>query len=462
MIENFDIFETQWTSFVLLNWFFSICSTISLVFLVRRRRYLFVKPSFQLTCFSHLLFQWPMTIYAGYFETFLNAPYHMFFLVHAYVLAGIMIGPYVFSNSARLIWGRLSNEQVHNSQNVLITVVSVSLALFFSILYLYYVPPSESGLYAILTQPWRSDWAREESLKFLDSALPRYAYSALTTGLAPFLVVLQMFALYRNFRRRLLVRMFFNAVVIVFLFIMASITGARAQPVNILLTMAIGYWYFRRCPVSPVKILLVSAILFMPATLISVLRESKELNFDVVGQYLVGIFNRAFVVPLNVGSWHMEYVQTHGYWGVAGIPKLANLVGVAPVSTVEVIGSIYIPGRLYSSTANVGYLFAYYSYFGLLSVFVSICGMFLLDSILLVLKRCPKAALLPGLSAIMLTTLSFIQSDYSTVWVSQGFGFCFVFLGFLSALFPGANPATPTKSHLHRYESDPSGRQVYS
>jgi len=75
-----------------------------------------------------------------------------------------------------------------------------------------------------------------------------------------------------------------------------------------------------------------------------------------------------------------------------------------------------------SVSAVAGYLFTYYSYFGIAALFFSILGLWLIDVALLVYERLSNVMLLPCIAAISLSILAFISSDYTVVWLTHGFG----------------------------------------
>jgi len=125
---------------------------------------------------------------------------------------------------------------------------------------------------------------------------------------------------------------------------------------------------------------------------------------------------------MDVGSWYIHYAQIHGTFGIASVPKLAVIVGIEPINTPNLIGLTYSYTAVESVTACAGYLFTYYSYFGMASLLLSILCLWFLDVAVLVYKRLSNVMLLPCISAVSLSILSFVSSDYTTVWLTHGFG----------------------------------------
>jgi len=85
------------------------------------------------------------------------------------------------------------------------------------------------------------------------------------------------------------------------------------------------------------------------------------------------------------------------------------------------IGLRYQPNAGPTVSAGAGYLLTYYSYFGVASLLISLIGLWLLDMAVYVYGKLSPSFLIPCVSAVSLSTLSFISSDYTTVLVTHGF-----------------------------------------
>jgi hypothetical protein len=182
-----------------------------------------------------------------------------------------------------------------------------------------------------------------------------------------------------------------------------------------------------------VRIALLFALVLAPAVLLTVLREGKTLTGSVFYDYLTrAIFSRVFEIPIAMGAFYVHYAQTYGGFGVAGMAKLATLLGVDPINTPNVIGSLYSGSRLLTVSANSGYLFAYYGYFGMVALPLSLIGVWLLDLAVPLYMRLRLQILLPTVAATSLTTLSFMSSDYTPVLVTHGFAVVVLIAWFLN------------------------------
>lgn len=428
MIETFNPIETNITFYVLLNVFFCLftASWISGVFFTRR--YLFIKPSMLLLSFSHIFFQWPLAIYAGYYEKFLPDPYAFALLIHAFVVVGLLVTIFTFRGNARGIWDRITDrhylETAFSTKAILSITVLVICVMFF---YLSYLPFTSTGLYAIFKKSSTAAIARENSLKLLDSQVLKYAYSLMVSALAPLLAVMLGILLTRDIRRRNL----FSVPIHIFLFLLlcfaVSMTGARIAVVNLLIVMAIALLFRKGLPFKPIRFILLLLLFLIPPAILSILREGGAIRLDILFEYLGYLARRTFVMPMDVGSWYVHYSQIHGALGIASIPKLAAILGIEPFNVPSLIGLTYTSTTVKSTTAGAGYLFTYCAYFGLTSLLFSVVGLWFLDVAVLIYERLSNVMLLPCVAAASLSILSFISSDYTVVWLTHGFGVILLF-----------------------------------
>lgn len=423
MIEAFNPFDTHVTIFVILNIFFTIFTSVWIIGIYCTQRYLFIKPSMLLLTFSHIFFQWPVTIYAGYYEHFLPDPYAFALLIHAYMVIGLLITAYTFRRNAKIIWNRITDHNfLENAISLKALLFLTALVFFVIIAYLVYVPFESTGLYAIFTNPLFAAEARERSLKLLDSQALKYAYSLMVSSMAPLLAAMLSILFMRDMAKKYFLKVPIYAFFFLFLAFAVSMTGARIAVVNLLIVMAIALFFRKGLPFKPVKFFLLLLILLLPPTILSILREGKVVGLETIFEYLGYLARRTFLLTMDVGSWYVHYSQVHGAFGIISIPKLAVILGVDPINTPNLIGLTYMDTTVKSVSAVAGYLFTYYSYFGIAALFLSLLGLWFLDVAILIYERLSSVLLLPCIAAVSLSILSFISSDYTTVWLTHGFG----------------------------------------
>ena len=409
--------------YVFLNWFFCIITAVWLGYLFFKKRYYFIKPSIILITLSHIFFQLPLAIYSQKYEYAVPDPYMLSFLINGYILIGLLISLYTFQKSSIIIWNRISTLNLgdYEVDGWVIFLFSMIILLIASI-YLFYVPFSETGLYAVLNNPTMAAIARERSLKLLDSQTLGYAYSLMTSVLAPLFAVILFFSAAKYFLAKRYTLVFILTLLILLLMFTVSLPGARVYAVNLLLVMTISFLLLKGLPFHPVKLFLLLLLIVIPGVLIGIYREGTALGFNTFFHYSWDfIGRRIFQDPLEVGSWYIHHAQTNGLFGVGAVPKLASIVGYDALNVPNFIGLRYQQGAGSSVSAGAGYLLTYYSYFGPLSIIVSLIGLWLLDMALYVYMALRHSFLIPCVSAVSLSILSLISSDYTTVLITHGF-----------------------------------------
>jgi hypothetical protein len=406
-----------------INWYFFITCSLLLGFIFQSRRYYFIKPSILLITFSIIFFQFPLAIYSGTYEVAVPDPYILSFLIHGYILIGLTVSLYTFQDASRTVWKRITEDEVKEPlMNTYAVVMLAGTVIFIGAIYLVHVPFRESGLYAVFANPAMAVVARERSLKLLDSQALVYAFSLMTSSVAPMLaVMLSLIGAHLFFERR-----FFSLTVILLtvisLMIVVSLPGARVSAVNLLLAVCISFFLVKGLPFHPARLFLLLILIVTPGVLIGMYRDGKAFGIDLYQQYLWDFIGRRILQdPLEVGSWYIHHAQTYGFFGIPALPKLAAIAGFDALNVPNYIGLRYQPNAGPTVSAGAGYLLTYYSYFGVASLLVSLIGLWLLDLAVSVYKSLSRAFLIPCVSAVSLSTLSFISSDYSTVLITHGF-----------------------------------------
>lgn len=423
ILEDFSLADTNLSLFVTLNGGLTVLCAFWFIYLFLYHRYLFIKPSIFLLSATHIFFQWPLCIFSGYIEVFLPEPYTLSLLVNTYVIVGLAISSFTLRALSQQIWENIS---VSPLCSALVLKFSIILLIAFVILtigiYCSIIPFSKTGLYALLYSPNEYDNLRTSSFKDLPTFM-KYAFSFLVGGIAPLLGAL--FAILANYwwQQKRYFMVIVSVLVIVILTALSSITGARYNAVKLLATAGLAILLIRKLPFYPLRYTIGTLSLLTPAAMFTLFREGREISLINSFKYLIDeiLIHRVLVTPLQVGMWHVQFAQLRDYFGAAAIPKLAALFSIDPMQVPIFIGRMYLPHPTFESHCDAGYLLTYYSYFGMMSLPISIALLFALDLILPIYKRLSSALLVPCIAATALAMLEFIQSDYTTVLITHGF-----------------------------------------
>jgi hypothetical protein len=262
MLEYYRILEAPITLYIFLNWFFCLVTLSFLALIFFSKRYLFIKPSILLLTYSHIFFQWPLAIYSGYYEQFLQDPFAFAFLIHAYTLIGFLVSIFVLNHETRMIWQQVTNRQTRDVKVSMEAVFILGvLTAGVTIFYLRNVSFSQTGLYAIFFRPEVSALWRERSLKLLENQTLKYAYSIMVSSVAPLLVVMLFFTFLNGFKRLKMMMALFSMAAIIGVAFVISLPGTRVSVVNMLLVITIAYLFHRGLPFRPLKVFLLIAVI---------------------------------------------------------------------------------------------------------------------------------------------------------------------------------------------------------
>jgi len=411
--------------FVLLNWIFCLATSIFLIIVLWRYRFLLIKPSIIIIVFFHIRIQWIATIQAEYIENFLIEPSSFFILVHIFPLVGLTVAFFFFHKRTFAIYSRLKTINHHPlSVDKKVIAILILIVIAISVLYLSYIPLQKTGLYTILIEPSKSAQAREASLKLVANPLIRYSYSFLKNVFVPLLSVFLIISILQNIKTKLS-RTLIATGMLIFTFVIVSFTGARSPAAVLILTMVWALYLKKGMPFRPLYLFIALLLVLSPAVLISILREGNVLNIPLFINYMTGgIFNRVFVIPMKVGLFHVYHAQMYGLFGVAAIPKIAIPLGLQPVNVANLIYINYFhyAQTIPSGLANTCYVFSYYSYFGILSVILSLFCLWALDLSILIFRKIKNDwVLLACIASMFSASISFISVDFTIALVTNGF-----------------------------------------
>jgi hypothetical protein len=407
-----------------LNWLACLITFALIVWRVGPRRFLLVKPSTLMVIFHHLFIQWGATINASTTAELLPDPLAFAVLVHGFPLCGLLLTSWTGQRTARLTWARLrhprpSKGSLRHRALVILGLYGVAVLA----VYLSMVPLRSTGLFTIFADPSYSALAREQSLKLLESAALRYSYLLYVSAIAPVLAVLLTQVAAAAIQKRRGFSAAAAGVALVLTIVAASLSGARGNVVFLGAAVAYAYLLRRGLRINPLYPILITLLLLAAPAAQTMLREDREFTLSTFLTYFGNFVGyRVLIVPYTTGLWFCHYAQTTGFFGVAGIPKLALLMDVQPLNVPNLVALSYGGGGLASASANTGYLFAFYSYFGMVSFPFSLAGLWLLDLALPVYRAVADELLAATVAAASISSVGFTFSDYTTAWLSGGFG----------------------------------------
>lgn len=411
------------------NWLFTLGTAAWLSWLFIHQRCIFIKPSIWLVSYTHLFFQWPCTLLWTEVSQQLHDATILFLVIHLYVVCTLSLTMFILRKDAWRAWQKVTTSPSMGwleARRVIILLSAIT-ALLLTI-YFIYVPPRSTGLYAILFDPASAKMAREHSLKLLINPLPKYAYFLMLSAVIPLLAALASLVIADNMRRPILVFGMLGLLIICAL--AASLSGARSGMVMLTLIVAATLLIRRGFCVNPLLLLLLLPAALMPAVALSIMREGHALTKppQMAWDYLGYVGERAFAVPFEIGTWYLLHLQAHGPIGIGAYPKLAWITGGEAIDAPHQIGLIYAPlvygyeKTLPTISAAAGFLFTSHAYLGLIAFPLTVFATLFLDIALLAYRHV-HPILLPALAgALFIGTLQFIQSEYTVVWITHGFG----------------------------------------
>ena len=408
---------------VLICWTSALVTSALLIAIALRARELFVKPSVVVVAVFHIVLQWPATLQAASIVEYLPHPTTFFALAHIFPLAALVLTLATARRGADAVFERLRTERPNHLSEPMPLVILGLLAMALAAVYLSAVPLQQTGLYSIVRDPFMANRARDESFKGLDSAAVRYAFALLATAVAPLLSVLLWQTAGNLWRARRYAGIVLIACALVALLLVVSLPGSRVFPFLLVLTIAMAWAYQRGLPLNPLVLGAACTLALAGPTLLTLMREGQRVTVGSFTSYLkIVLVERVLDGPIKPALWYAHYAQTAGFFGVAGIPRLAELAGVPAANVPNLIGLWYYDRATPTVHADTAYVFSYYSYFGFRSLLVSIVLLLLLDVSIVLYRGLSHRMLTATVATVSVAALSFVSTDYTTVFLSHGFG----------------------------------------
>ena len=397
-------------------------TSILLVYLWCKHRYLYVKPSVVFALLFNLLMQWPSYYYYQSIHDRLDrALPDVILIISSFPLITLGISACILRRDARAVYDNLTLCSLPSYRNYqLLAVATLSCAG----IYFVYVPLTATGLFSILAgqDAISSMVARERSLKLL-SALPRYAHTIGSVVFANMLAVLAAYRAFLAYRSREPLRIVNTAMrsaAIIFLAAaFAAVSGARVPAAVTLLGIVVFFLLRSGLRVQTRYLTLSLALVLLVPTIMEYLRSDSR-DWSIAA---AEILHRTVYVPFSAGIENVAYAEEFGRFGIAAIEKVAVVLGIQPINAPnEVAKHIFSTDLVDSAYTNCSFIFSYYAYFGILSLPLCIVLTQCLDAATWATRRlvAPPLQCL-AVTNTVLSMLALISTDYTTVFVSSGF-----------------------------------------
>lgn len=408
-------------------WSVSTSALVSalLAYSIVRSRHLLVKPSIWAVIFFHSFIQWPSALNSEKIYGALPRPIEGFFLFQVFTLFALLGALPTFGLVSKRIWFRLRQSKASPAQVDKRSIVVLGLMFVGGmIIYFFHVPLSQTGLASMIKGEDSIEVARarEASLKTQPMYL-RYLYAYISTVVAWALGIICAFKVKKYADKREWVNSFGFAMMIAMLVGGTAIYGARGPAAIVLLAILLAFSLQKGVIHKPLKLIAgLVVILVLPAVL-TVLRSEGDLSISSIYEaFTSSILSRVFESAMLTGFYHCEYVQLNGYWGIAGIPKLASLVGVEAVNVFNILlVETYRNPDLLTGLMNTSYIFSYYSFFGLWTLPFTLVAIWSLDVGLLVCSKLRDEYLLLSITLMIISSMHLTSVDFTTTMVTFGF-----------------------------------------
>jgi hypothetical protein len=410
--------------FVICNWIGTLVTACLLLYIGLYRKHLLVKPSVWFVIFFHLQVQWASTVFSGENYSELGNPIH-FLMLTQFPPVTILIATLFFLNRTALtVWKKVKADAPYTAK-ISAAEFACLCALWAMIMFLYFlnVPLDRTGLLVSFTSSDTREaiWAREDSLKLVNLWI-RYLYIYNSGFLAILLGSICSFRAVANLRRSFLLTLLYAGLFVLFS-LSAMLSGARGEGAVLLLGVIMCFWFRAGCPLRLRYVLLTFLLILTVPTIIDLARQRVDFKLEGIIESRDTILARIFVVPMDVGLLWVQYVEDFGYWGIAGVSKLALLCGIEPINVQNFMSRVAFPMSEFNQTAlmNTGFVFSYYCYFGLAAVPFLPPAILALDYVLLLVQRLRRRYTVIAIAMLALSVHCLPEADYTTLFVSFGF-----------------------------------------
>lgn len=428
----------------------------ALLWIVLRRPWMLVRPSVMFLGFYWLQVQFAAAFNAHLVYPGLDHPWRLAAVLHGFPLAVLMVILPTFRGISARVAGRIEIIDVDPEQQIARLCVLFAAIYAIAGFYLLKVPFTQTGLYALLFDPAHLDQYRELSMKLLDQPVVAYSFTIMEKVLAPLAGGFAAAAAISAFRRRRLLPAALSLLLLVAAALPTLLYGARGPLSMVVLAaiVAVIVLNLRRLRLAYLGAAIV--ICLVPIAAISVLK-SERVTPEAAWFQMANIVDRAVGRGYIDNVWHLSYVERHGFHGIAGIPKLAVLVGEEPVDILNLVGREYggktpstglaflgvsqpprpcdirlncdeqlsekQPDGLdvnLTSSSGASFQTLNFAMFGWWSLPASVAFVLALDLLLYAYMRMPGVSLVPVIAAISVPVLGLCFSMMTTILASKG------------------------------------------
>ena len=299
----------------------------------------------------------------------------------------------------------------------------------------YDVGIKNTGLFSLINDPANQAIQRELSAKLLSLPFLKRLQSILVSSLIPLYLILSTLSLRKNLLNlsKINKKDVLQILLILFLSLVYLLPGTRSGLANIL--FIVGLPIFLRS-----KSLLNSLILLFSFLTISffsvIIFLFVKLQDTIIGRFdllFSTVYMRIALTPLKVSSWWLDYYDQFGISGLRGIHKISLLLGLDYIDLPNQIGLQNVPSGLESISAVTNPAITFYTYFGIIGVFIGGVSLIILEKISLKALLISYASFrIPAITLLSLVSIKAIESDLLTLIFNHGY-FIFIILCYASS-----------------------------
>lgn len=325
---NSYAFDSMFGWIGVVNFVLVFFSFILILRIYIRFRYLLIKPSFMLLAQAHILIQWPLAFYAGYYEKWLPRSLDIYIIVHGFVIIGLFLARYTYVKTSLGVWSRLpaAGALKFDKQIILLVIGSVLIGVAFLCIYLSYVPLKCTGLSALLFYPHIVVVLRELCMKLLADHIPRYVYSILSSSVVYFIFGLSVLVMIIGFRERRWWIVLLMVPLSCFAVAISSLTGTKGNIVKLaLLGSSLFLWIERACfSIKSIAIYIFLILLSLSPALFFFVSNSviSQVTADRLTEICLKSINTAPEAVMNLQSFSTSFASEFSQEDFAAINQV--------------------------------------------------------------------------------------------------------------------------------------------
>ncbi len=410
------------TTFVLASWAATFLTLGVMIGQLRKSLAFLLKPSFIVIGALHLQLQWTSAIQSRAIFAYLPLPWDFFVVVHILPLVAAILCSGIGLRNAFVLLQRVrvtTTSKAEFMPPASLTILSCA-SLFVFAWYLSVVPPTRTGLYALVFAPETAALVRETTMKGLSSTGLKYSYAIFSSTLAPLLAIHFCLRAVSALKQRDPQTFTTSALAVGLLLIGVSIYGARGPSALIMLAAFFGIYVSRARSIAIRRLLLIAAFALLGPTIISAYSSRQEFSLAGLSAEYLNILDRALGRGIEDGLWHFHYAQTRAPFGIAGLGNIATIFGYEPINIFNVVGRAYSSTKITTVSSNTAFSLANYTCFGLISFVPSLLMLCGLEGLGVLYSRIDRRHLLPVLAATQIACINLAHTMFTAVFITFG------------------------------------------